>query len=275
MTCSPIDFAFVRDFLHQRAAIALEPGKEYLVESRLGQLARAEGLESLSALIAVLRVVPPSAPLCQRVIEAMTIHETSFFRDLSAYKALREEIIPALLARRAPKRRLTIWCAASSTGQEPYSVLMLLHEYFPQLHDWSIRFVASDISTQVIEKARSGRYTQLEVNRGLPAPILVKYFQKSGQEWQVKDSIRRAIEFQRINLNEEPPAFGPIDLLMVRNVLIYFDAPTKRAVLGRLRRALAPDGFLMLGTTETLGGGVGDLEPFGNPQGGGYTPRPR
>lgn len=275
MTCSPIDFAFVRDFLHQRAAIALEPGKEYLVESRLGQLARSEGLESLSALIAVLRVVPPTAPLCQRVIEAMTIHETSFFRDISAYKTLREDIVPQLLTRRAAKRRLNIWCAASSTGQEPYSVLMLLYEHFPQLQEWSLRFIASDISNQVLEKARSGRYTQLEVNRGLPAPLLVKYFQKNGQEWQVKDVLRRVVEFQRINLNEEPPVFGPIDLLMVRNVLIYFDAPTKRAVLGRLRRSLAPDGVLMLGTTETLNGGGGDLEPFGNPQGGAYSPRAR
>jgi chemotaxis protein methyltransferase CheR len=246
------EFEYVRALVHERAAIVLEPGKSYLVESRLMPLARAEGLATVAELIARLKRAR-AGRLHRLVVEAMTTNETSFFRDVRPFEALRQVVLPELIARRAGERRLCLWCAAASSGQEPYSVAMLLREHFPRLAEegWMLRLLASDLSEEMVERAREGCYRQLEVNRGLPAALLVKYFEKVGVEWRLHEDIRRMVEFFPLNLAEAWPPLPPMDVILVRNVLIYFDAETKRAVLARMRRLLRPDGYLFLGGAET------------------------
>jgi len=187
----------------------------------------------------------------QAVVAAMTTNETSFVRDLHPFEALKNFVVPDLLARRSGARRLSIWCAASSTGQEPYTVAMLLREHFPALSSWEISFVASDLSADVLARARAGRYSQLEVNRGLPARWLVKYFQKHGTEWELVPDIRNMVSFRQVNLLESWPTMPPLDLVFIRNVLIYFDQEVKKQILGRIRRLMQPDGYLFLGNAET------------------------
>lgn len=247
---SKTDFEFVRDLMLKSAAIVLEAGKEYLVESRLAPLAHQEGFASLAELIDQLRKQPFNG-LHWKIIEAMTTNETSFFRDVHPFEALKRAILPELLTKRAHERRLHIWCAASSSGQEPYSVAMLLREYFPTLASWTIRFVASDISTDMLARSREGRYSQLEVNRGLPATLLVKYFQRQGTEWQIKEELRQMIEFQQVNLAKTWPSLPPMDIILMRNVMIYFDVATRKAILNKIYRLLRPDGYLFLGGAET------------------------
>ncbi|HYC33213.1 MAG TPA: protein-glutamate O-methyltransferase CheR [Gemmatimonadales bacterium] len=247
------DFDFIRDLIRRRSAIVLEPGKEYLVESRLGAVAREEGFASLEHLVTELRT-RPSNGLHRRVVEAMTTNETTFFRDIHPFDALRQAILPELIERRASQRQLTIWCAACSSGQEPYSISMLLREHFPALTGWTVRIVATDLSGEMLERARSGRYSQLEVNRGLPASYLVKYFRKQGLEWQLAEEVRRMVEYRELNLNEPWPGVPPADLVFLRNVLIYFDVETKRSILAKVRRVLRPDGYLFLGGSETTMG---------------------
>lgn len=250
MALNTADFDYIRDLVLKRSAIVLDAGKEYLVESRLIPLARQEGFASLAELIAQLRAQSFNG-LHWKVVEAMTTNETSFFRDLYPFEALKKTVLPDLLAKRATERKLNLWCAASSSGQEPYTVLMLLREHFPTLAAWTVRFFAGDISKEMLERTRAGRYSQLEVNRGLPAPLLVKYFQKQGIEWQVKEDLRRALELFQVNLAAGWPALPPMDIIMMRNVLIYFDVATKKAILGKIRRVLRPDGYLFLGAAET------------------------
>lgn len=246
-----VDFDYVRQFLHEHAAITLDNGKEYLVETRLGPLATKEGFGSLDGLVAALRSRAASPALCKKVIDAMTTNETSFYRDIEPFELLRKKIMPELIASRGSERKLRFWFAASSTGQEPYSVAMLLRESFPQLMTWDLQLDASDLSTAVLDKARQARFSQLEVGRGLPAPLLVKYFEKHGFEWQLKDTIRNMVKFQEVNLIRTWPAFPPLDVVFIRNVLIYFDVQTKKTILGRIRRLLKPDGYLFLGGAET------------------------
>lgn len=247
---SKTDFEFVKNLVLKHAAIVLETGKEYLVESRLAPLARQEGLASFEELIARMRA-QPSNGLHWKVVEAMTTNETSFFRDIHPFDALKKSVLPDLLTKRASERKLNIWCAASSSGQEPYTVAMVLREHFPTLANWTIRFIASDISNEMVTRSREGRYSQLEVNRGLPATLLVKYFQKQGTEWQIKDDLRRMIEFQQVNLAEAWPSWPPMDIVLMRNVMIYFNVETKKTILGKIRRLLRPDGYLFLGGAET------------------------
>jgi chemotaxis protein methyltransferase CheR len=244
------DFDFVRRLVYQRSAIVLEPGKEYLVESRLAPIVRDNGLGSISELVGKLR--GPGAALLERdVIEAMTTNETSFFRDLWPFEVLKADVLPDLIAKRQTTRTLTIWCAASSTGQEPYSISMLIREHFPALGGWNVKILATDLSSEVLEKAKEARYSQLEVGRGMPAALLVKYFERHGLDWQLKPEIRRSVEFRQMNLAEPWPALPPADLVMVRNVLIYFDTDTKKAILGKVRGVLKNDGYMFLGAAET------------------------
>ena len=251
-TTLPLDspsFDYVRKLMHEQSAIALEPGKEYLVESRLLPLARQMGLPSVRELVTQLRTRPMGAVHVQ-VIEAMTTNETSFFRDLHPFEALRKDVLPPLLEARAARKSLTIWSAACSSGQEPYSIAIVLREHFPQLRDWNVQIIASDLSQPMLDRAALGQYTLQEVNRGLPAALLVKYFQKSGVLWQVKPDTRKLARFVRMNLIERWPL--PVcDVIFLRNVLIYFTADTKRQILRQIRRQLAPDGALFLGGAET------------------------
>lgn len=245
-----IDFDYVRSFIYERTAIVLEAGKEYLIESRLEPLAHSEGFDSLHDLIKALRTKPFGA-LHHKVMEAMTTNETSFFRDIHPFETLRHVIMPNLLKQRAAEKTLNVWCAACSSGQEPYSISITLREYFPELTRWTLRCVASDLSTNMLARARSGCYSQFEVNRGLPATMLIRYFHRDGTLWQVNDDLRQLWEFRQINLAEHWPELPRMDLIFMRNVLIYFDTETKRAILGRVRQQLKPNGFLFLGTAET------------------------
>jgi chemotaxis protein methyltransferase CheR len=250
MTMAAGDFEYVQELVRKRSAIALDGGKEYLVESRLSTVARDEGFASIDHLVAELRRTRANG-LHRKVIEAMTINETAFFRDGHPFEALRVQLIPELMQRRGAQRQLTIWCAACSSGQEPYTIAMLLREYFPALAGWQVRILATDLSTEVLERAKAARYRQAEVNRGLPATFLVKYFRKQNVEWQVVDDIRRAVEFRQLNLNEAWSGVPPCDLVFMRNVLIYIDVETRKAILAKLRLVLRPDGYLFLGGAET------------------------
>lgn len=250
MAISPATFDYFRQLVQQRSAIVLEPGKEYLVESRLAGLARNNGFTNVDELARQL-IRSPFDSLHRRVVEEMTTNETSFFRDIYPFDALRKQVIPELLQRRANDQRLNIWCAASSTGQEPYSIAMILRENFPQLRNWKVNILATDISTQVLARARSGRYSQLEVNRGLPAPLMVRYFTKDGTEWVLKDDIRQMVEFRELNLAERWIGLPQFDVVFMRNVLIYFDVQMKKDILAKIRQVMRPDGWFFLGNAET------------------------
>jgi chemotaxis protein methyltransferase CheR len=244
------DFDYVRSFIRQESAIVLETGKEYLVESRLLTLAHREHFASLDDLFSRLRSTPQNG-LHRKVLDAMTTNETSFFRDIHPFEALKKIVLPAIMARRAKERQVTFWCGAASTGQETYSVLMLIAEHFPELFNWNFKFIATDLSSQVIERARAGRFSQLEVNRGLPASLLVKYFSRQGEEWEIKEELRRRVEFRELNLIANWGSLPPVDLIFMRNVLIYFDIETKKSILAKARGLLRPEGYLLLGGAET------------------------
>lgn len=272
MPLSTLDFDFVRRLVHERAAIALDESKVYLARNRLDTLARQEGLGSVGELVGRLRREPAEG-LKRKVIEAMTTNETSFFRDIHPFEALRETFLPDLMRRRAATRRLTIWCAACSTGQEPYSLAMILREHYPSLDGWNRVFLASDLSTEVLDRARAGRYSQMEVNRGVPATLLVRHFRRDGLDWYVHDAIRRMVDFRCVNLIGDWPTMPAPDLVMMRNVLIYFDADTKRRILLRMARFIAPDGFLFLGGAENTLGCDDLFERTGPPRSGAYRLR--
>jgi chemotaxis protein methyltransferase CheR len=247
---TPQEFEFLRGLLYQHAALVLDPGKEYLVEARLTPLAKRGGFGDLHGYISKVRA-DPTFEVRQSIVEAMTIHETSFFRDWKPFEALRTGLLPRVVAARRATRELSIWSAACSTGQEPYSIAMLLKEHFREVLDWKLKIVATDVSHEAIRRAQKGRYSQLEINRGLPAPLLVKCLQRDGADWEVKDEIRKVVEFKQTNLAAAWPGLPPFDVIFLRNVLIYFNTETRRDILARARRALRPDGFLLLGTGET------------------------
>jgi chemotaxis protein methyltransferase CheR len=244
------EFDYIRNLVLERSAVVLEPGKEYLVESRLAPLALQEGFSSLPHLIARLRA-NSFGPLHRKVVEAMATNETLFFRDARPFEVLKASILPQLLRARKAERELNVWCSACSTGQEPYSVAMLLREHFPTVLGWKLRIVASDISRDALDRARNGCYSQLEVNRGLPASLLVKYCSKTEQGWQLSHQVRRMVEFMELNLVEPWPGLPFMDLIFMRNVLIYFGIETKKSILAKVRRLLWPDGLLLLGGSES------------------------
>jgi chemotaxis protein methyltransferase CheR len=244
------DFDVVRRLLREHSAIVLDADKRYLVESRLGPLLRQRDLNSVGQLLARLRE-PSDIGLQRQIVEALVTSESSFFRDHHPFEALRKIVLPDLISRRRGQRRLDIWCAASATGQEPYSVALLIREHFPELAGWKIGLLATDLSREVLARAREGRYCQVEVNRGLPAALLVKYFEQHGTNWHLKPDVRSAVDFREINLARPWPGLPPMDLVLVRNVMIYFDVETKKSILGRVARLLRPDGYLLLGGAET------------------------
>lgn len=250
---APVDtgaFQYICDLVRERSAIVLDPSKAYLVEARLTPVARNHGLASLGDLVAAMRR-PTSRELVREVVEAMTTNETSFFRDIHPFDAIRTTIIPELIQKRSAERAINIWSNACSSGQEVYSIAMILREHFPVLNNWKVRLIATDLSSQILGRAREGLFNQTEVNRGLPLPLLLKYFKKEGLQWRISEEIRRSVEFRELNLVETWPSLPAMDIVFLRNVLIYFSTDTKKAILAKLRRCLRPDGCLFLGAAET------------------------
>ena len=251
MALSENNFKFIQDLAREAAAIVLEPGKEYLVETRLGPIATQSGFKSLDDFIDQLRQNPKTTLFHDQVIDAMTTNETSFFRDFHPFEALRQHILPRIIEQRAPLKRLNIWSAASSTGQEAYTIAMILREHFPQLSDWNVSIVATDLSPTVLAQAKLGLYSQLEVNRGLPAPLLMKYFTKVDAKWAIRDDVKKLVDFRQMNLAKPWPILPLFDIIFIRNVMIYFDVDSKKSILRRIRQCLQPQGTLFLGTAET------------------------
>jgi len=251
MAISSKQFDLIRTLVQAESALLLEPGKEYLVELRLNELANQEGLTSINDLLRHF-CADPSGEFGRKIVEAMLTSETTFFRDVRPFAFLKSTVLPDLVARRATDHSLNLWCAASSGGQEPYSIAMLLRECFPQLAQWNVRLIASDLSRDLLGRAREGKFTQLEVNRGLPATFLVRYFRKCGPDWQIQKEIRNMVDFQEINLAKPWPALPRLDVIFMRNVLIYLDSESRKQILGRVRRVLKPDGYLFLGSSESM-----------------------
>jgi chemotaxis protein methyltransferase CheR len=242
------NYQFLREYIHRESGILLDDDKHYLLEARLLPLLQQSHLASMDALCEALRH-GGSPPLRKRVVEAMATHETLFFRDASPFEALRASVLPALLEQRRSTRKLTFWSAAASSGQEAYSLGMMLLDM--GLGTWNLQILGTDLSEQILERARQGRYMQIEVNRGLPAQYLVKHFERHGLEWQLKDEVRRMVRFEQFDLRESMRTKGPFDVIFCRNVLIYFDVETKKKILSELRGALFPGGHLVLGGSET------------------------
>jgi chemotaxis protein methyltransferase CheR len=244
------DFDYIRELVRTHSALLLEPGKEYLVESRLDPVSRRGGFPSCALMIERLRSVPFN-DLHRQVVEAMTNNETSFFRDAKMFAMLKQAIVPEIVSRRAAQRMINIWSAACSSGQEPHSIAMLLRELRPSLEGWKTTIVGSDMSLDMLARARSGIYSQFEVNRGLPASLLVKYFEQDRATWEISPDIRRMVDYREINLIQPWPTLIPMDVILLRNIMIYLDVETKRSILSRVARALAPGGYLILGGAET------------------------
>jgi chemotaxis protein methyltransferase CheR len=243
-------FDYLRKLIYESSAIVLEADKRYLLEARLRPVLLREHMTSFDELVTRLSRFD-GGPLRQRVVEAMTTHETSFFRDVHPFDVFRRNIIPALLLERARWKRLNIWCGAASTGQEPYSIALIIKECGLPLAGWTTQLLATDLSMDILAKARAAVFSQLDVNRGLPAPMLIKYFEKIGLEWRLKEDIRRMVDFRHLNLIEAWPVLPELDVAFLRNVLIYFDVPTKKAIFAKLSKSIRPGGYLFLGGVET------------------------
>jgi chemotaxis protein methyltransferase CheR len=248
MTLSQTDFTYVSTLVRKEAAIVLAPGKEYLVEARLIPVARQVGAASVGAFLAELQR-RPNVEHQRQIVDALTTNETSWFRDREPFTALSDVVLPELIKSRASARRIRLWSAASSSGQEAYSLAITMQEYLPT--GWSYEIVGSDISTEMIKRAETAEYSQVEVNRGLPASQLVQYLERAGAHWRVTPALRRSVSFKLMNLTAPLPPMPPFDVIFLRNVLIYFDVATKKAVLHNVARLLRPDGWLFLGAAET------------------------
>jgi len=250
---TPFDYDYLRTMLKERSGLMLSGEKQYLVESRLGPLVRKAGLGNVGELIGKLQG-PNAERLIVEVVEAMTTNESFFFRDKTPFDHFRDMILPHLLSARETRKRIRIWCAAASAGQEPYSLAMTLKEMPGLPPDIRIEILATDISTEILEKAKAGIYSQFEVQRGLPIQLLVKYFTKVGEMWQISPELRAMVQFRPLNLMRDFANLGTFDLIFCRNVLIYFDQATKVDVLKRLADVTAADGYLCLGAAETVVG---------------------
>jgi chemotaxis protein methyltransferase CheR len=257
---TPVDYEFLRKLLKTRSGLDLSSDKQYLIESRLIPLARRVGLPGITELVQKLR--SGVEPLTADVVEAMTTNETFFFRDKLPFDHLREAILPALLPARANRRSLRIWCAASSTGQEPYSIAMCLKEFGAALAGWRIEILATDLSQGVLEKSKAGIFSQFEVQRGLPIQMLVKYFTQTGELWQLNADIRAMVQHRQLNLLHDFSHLGTFDLIFCRNVLIYFDQEAKADIFGRLVKVLEADGVLALGAAESVVGISDAFKPY-------------
>jgi chemotaxis protein methyltransferase CheR len=260
------DFDFVAALLKERSGLVLTRDKAYLLESRLLPVARKWNHASLDQLAAALRA-RSSADLLRDVVEAMTTNESFFFRDGKPFEQFREFVLPRLLQARGASRSIRIWSAACSSGQEPYTLAMILSEEKARLAGWRCEILATDLSTEILQKAQAGLYTQFEVQRGLPIQYLVKYFKQQGDRWEIDPALRATVQFRTFNLLDDPAPLGRFDVIFCRNVLIYFDQPTKAKVLDRLARLLPPDGYLYLGGAETVLGICDRLQPLSDNRG--------
>jgi chemotaxis protein methyltransferase CheR len=263
---SPEDFGYLRRLLKERSGLMLSAEKQYLAESRLLPLARKNGMTTLTELVGRLRLEKPE-PLAADVVDAMTTNETFFFRDKIPFDHFRDTILPALIEKRAREKRIRVWCTAASSGQEPYSLAMLLKGMGAQLAGYKVQILATDICAAVLEKAKAGIYTQFEVQRGLPIQLLVKHFTQVGECWQIAPELRAMVQFRTLNLLNDFSPLGSFDLVFCRNVLIYFDQPTKIGVLERLARRVPEDGFLILGAAETVVGLTDTFKPVADRRG--------
>ncbi|SFJ37976.1 protein-glutamate O-methyltransferase CheR [Bradyrhizobium sp. Gha] len=262
---TPADYDYLRKFLKERSGLDLSPDKQYLVESRLLPLARKASLPGIPDL--VLKIRNGDGRLATDVVEAMTTNETFFFRDKIPFDHLRDSIVPGLIKARAARKSLRIWSAASSTGQEPYSIAMCLKEMGAALAGWRIEIVATDLSQEVLEKCKAGIYSQFEVQRGLPIQLLMKYFTQSSDVWQLNADVRSMVQFRQLNLLQDFSHLGTFDVIFCRNVLIYFDQDTKAMIFERMAKGLEADGTLLLGAAESVVGITDAFRPASDRRG--------
>lgn len=249
---TPLDYDYLQKMLKERSGLTLSSDKKYLLESRLVPLARRLSVPGIGELVQKLKA--GSESLINDVVEAMTTNETFFFRDKIPFDHFRDSVIPELMAARASRRRLRIWCAAASTGQEPYSLAMILKDMGPALAGWQVEIIATDLSQEVLEKSKAGLYTQFEVQRGLPIQQLVRHFRQQGTLWQLNADTKAMVQFRHFNLLQDFAPLGKFDIIFCRNVLIYFDQPAKTDIFNRLMQVNEPDGYLFLGAAETVVG---------------------
>jgi len=257
---TPHDYEYLRKLLRDHSGLDLSADKQYLIESRLLPLARKAGLPGISELVQKMK--GGSTSIVSQVVEAMTTNETFFFRDKVPFDHFRESIMPEILQARASRKSIRIWCAAGSTGQEPYSLAMCLKEMSAATAGWRIEILATDLSQEVLEKSKAGIYSQFEVQRGLPIQLLVKYFKQTGEVWQINPDIRAMVQHRQLNLLHDFSQLGVFDIIFCRNVLIYFDQDTKINIFNRLAKTIEPDGFLVLGAAETVVGLTDAFKPY-------------
>jgi len=262
---TPPDYEYLRKMLKDLSGLDLSADKQYLIESRLLPLARKSGMADIGGLVQKMK--GGSSALVNQVVEAMTTNETFFFRDKVPFDHLRNTIMPEMLRARAARKSIRIWCAAGSTGQEPYSIAMCLKEMGAALAGWRIEILATDLSQEVLEKSKAGIYSQFEVQRGLPIQLLVKYFKQMGELWQINPELRAMVQHRQLNLLHDFSQLGTFDIIFCRNVLIYFDQDTKSRIFARLAKAIEPDGFLVLGAAETVVGLTEVFKPFSDRRG--------
>jgi chemotaxis protein methyltransferase CheR len=250
MAGAPFDFEYLRQLVRQGSGVALEPHKDYLATLHLGRIAAQAGFESIAAFTEHLKKIS-FGDLHLQAIEALVTKETSFFRDRCPFEALQSSVLPSLVRLRSPQQAINIWSAACSTGQEPYSIAISIRENFPELSTGKIRLIASDFSQKAIDLAQKGQYTNLEISRGLTPTIRDRYFRQTGRSWQIVDEIRQMVEFRPLNLLHSWDSLPKLDIVFLRNVLIYFDIDTKRSILNKVQHYMQDDGYLFLGGGET------------------------
>jgi len=249
MAIRPDTHQFIADLVLREVAIVLDPSKSYVMEARLSPLLRSEHLQDLEDLVAQLRA--GNSMLQAKVIDALTTNETFFFREVALFDELRKSVIPELMEKRKSIKTLNLWCAACSSGQEPYSIAMALRAYLPLLSGWRMNFIASDISDKVLQTAKDGSYNQIDINRGLPRDMLTRFFIKDGDKWKIKDEIKNMVEFRKVNLNGQFINFPKLDIIFIRNVLIYFSRDKKIEIFDKMSKILRPDGLVFLSATES------------------------
>lgn len=250
---TPAEYEFLRDFLKKNSGLILSSDKQYLIESRLLPVAKAAGLSSISELVAKMKT-PLGRQAGEQVVEAMTTNESFFFRDKTPFDHFEKVMLPDLMEKRRTERKIRIWCAAASTGQEPYSIAMILKEMGLKASSFRFDIVGTDISREVLDRAKEGAYSQFEVQRGLPIQLLLNYFKQDGERWEISPAVKQMVQFRYLNLFDSFSALGKFDIVFIRNVLIYFEQSAKAEILERVAKQMAPDGYMVLGAAETVVG---------------------